>query len=275
MFTKIGIATAAALILCCCSVIAQTAAQAKPAGGAAGVHIAFVDQSGNPASQIYVLGSKVRMESGAAQDGGAIYDAATHTMTVLMPERQAYMVLDKRSAAEMGAQMQEAEQKIKGRMANLPPEQRAMMEKMMAQGGAMGGQTQITVKDLGSSETVAGHHCKDMQIVTNGTAGLKMCVAPMSSLDIPSSATATLNAMRGDMMQIMSSMGPMAQAYSTIENVDGFAIKREVPHREGFTVVTGTETLKTISNTAPAAGLFEIPAGYHKTSMRQMLQGKG
>lgn len=275
MFSKIKSSALGIVIFSCSLITCQNSVQAAAPNSSAGVHIAFVDQSGNPASQIYVLGSKVRMESGAAQDGGAIYDAATHTVTVLMPGRQAYMVLDKRSAAEMGAQMQEAEQKLKGRMANLPPEQRAMMEKMMAQGGAMSGQTQITVKDLGSSETVAGHQCKDMQIVTNGTAGLKMCVAPMSSLNIPVGDIATLNAMRGDMVQIMSGMGPMGQAYSTLENVDGFAIKREVPRREGFTLVTGTETLKSINRETPAAVLFEIPPGYHETSMKQMMHGGG
>ncbi|HET7650316.1 MAG TPA: DUF4412 domain-containing protein [Gammaproteobacteria bacterium] len=240
----------------------------------AGVHISFVDVQGNRASQLYVLGDKVRLESGASQDGGAIYDAATHTMTILMPDRQAYMVLNQQSAAEMGAQMADAEKQIEARLANLPPEQREMMKKMMAQHGvAGGGHTEMTIKDLGTSETVAGHHCKDVQIVTNNTPGLKMCVASMSSLGIPSNDVATLEAMRTDMMHLMSSMGPMAQTYSTLESVQGFAIKRDVPRRDGFALVTSTEMLKSISKGNPASSLFEIPAGYRKTSLREMMKG--
>ncbi|MGH7192696.1 MAG: hypothetical protein ACREJM_04075, partial [Candidatus Saccharimonadales bacterium] len=247
MFSKVKYSGMAAIVLGCGVIAGQNAVEAAQTRNASGVHISFVDQSGNPASQLYVLGDKVRLESGAEADGGAIYDAHAHTMTVLMPARQAYMVLDKRSAAEMGARMRAAEKQIQARMSQLPPEQRAMMEKLMAGGNTTGNPAQITVKDLGSSETVAGHRCKDVQMVTNGKPGLKMCVASMSSLDIPADDAATLNAMRIDMMQMMSSMGPMAQAYSTLENVEGFAIKRDVPRREGLTLTTSTETLKSIN----------------------------
>ncbi|MGH8370846.1 MAG: hypothetical protein ACRESC_07675, partial [Gammaproteobacteria bacterium] len=142
-----------------------------------GVRISFVDEKGDPASQFYVMGNKVRMESCDAQGGGAIYDAGTHTLTVLMPKRHAYLILDQQSAAQMGAQMQDAQKQMQAQMATLPPDQRAMAEQMMAQRGLNSGQTKIEAKDLGSSSTVAGYHCREMQIVTNGMPGLKMCVA--------------------------------------------------------------------------------------------------
>ncbi|MGH8372163.1 MAG: DUF4412 domain-containing protein [Gammaproteobacteria bacterium] len=253
----------------------QANAASAPVNTGTGVHISFVDEQGNPASQLYVLGNKVRVESSAMRGGGAIYDAHSHSMTILIPERHAYMVLDQKSAAAMGAQLQDAQKQLQSRLSSLPPDQRAMVEKMLTQHGNTDGKTQTTVKQLGSSETIAGHRCQDMQLISNGKPGPTMCVAPLASLGIPAGDIDTLDAMRVDMMHMMSHMGPMTQAYSTMQNVDGFAIKREVPHREGFKLVLGTETLKSISTGNPAASLFEIPADYKETSMQQMMQGKG
>ena len=240
-----------------------------------GVRFSFVDEKGNPASQFYVTGQKVRMESCDTEGGGAIYDAATHTLTVLMPKRHAYMVLNQQSAKQMGAQMQDAQKQMQAQMANLPPDQRAMAEQMMAQRGLSGGPAKIEVKDLGSTATVAGYPCRDMQTVSNGVPGLKMCVAALDSLSIPSSDIATLNTMRTDMTHMMANLGPMAQAYSTVQTIQGFAIRREVPRREGYTMVTGTETLKSITRGNPPADLFEIPTGYQKTNMQQMMKAGG
>ncbi|HEX5340478.1 MAG TPA: DUF4412 domain-containing protein [Gammaproteobacteria bacterium] len=246
---------------------------AAPMNAGVGVHISFVDQAGKAASQLYVLHGKVRIESGDAQGSGAIYDASSHSMTVLIPERHAYMVLDQQSAAEMGATIQDAQKQMQTQLANLTPQQRAMVEQMMAKTSMAGGAAKPEVKDLGSSETVAGHRCRDIQIVTAGKPGLRMCVAPLSELGLPAGDMATLKTMRSDMTRLMAGLGPMAQTYSTMANVRGFAIKREVPHREGFKLVTGTEILQSASTGNPPASLFEIPAGYKQTSMKEMMQG--
>jgi len=240
---------------------------------AAGIHIDFVYSQGKPATQMYVSGDKIRIESGNARGNGVIYDAAAHTMTLLMPMRKSYMVLDRKSAAQLGTRLAAAQQQMQAEMAKLPKAQRAMMEKMMSQGGMGNSHPKIEIKDLKTSETIDGHHCHDQQVVTNGVPNLKMCVAPVSSLHLPATALKALKSMRQDMVNIMSNLGPMAQAYSTMGSRHGFAIKRDVPHREGFKLVTRTEILKSITRTSPPASLFRIPANYTRTSMQQMMQG--
>lgn len=249
--------------------------QMATANAANGVHISFVDDAGQPASQLYVSGHKVRVESGNTQEGGILYDAATHRMTILMPEKHAYLVLDKQSAAELGARVQDAQKQMQEQMANMPPQQRIMMEQVLAQNGVTGSQIRTEVKDLGSSETVAGHRCHDMQIMRGGKPGLSMCVTPLGALGIPADAVTTLNTMRDDMRHLLAGLGPMAETYSTLQNVDGFAIKREVPRREGFKLTTVTEMLKAIKLGNPPASLFAIPAGYTQTSVDKMMQDGG
>lgn len=241
--------------------------------GTAGVHIDFVNNEGKPATQMYVYGDRIRIESGNSRGNGVIYNAAAHTMTLLMPIRKSYMVLDRKSAAQLGDRLAVAQQQMQAEMAKLPKAQRAMMEKMMSKSGAGSSHPKIEIKDLKTTETIDGYRCHDQQVITDGVPNLKMCVAPVNSLHLPAAALATLKSMRQDMANIMSNLGPMAQAYSTMGSPHGFAIKREVPHHEGFKLVTRTETLKSISDVTPPASLFRVPADYTRTSMQQMMQG--
>ena len=77
----------------------------------ADTHVTFVDGQGNVATQMYVKNGKVRMES----EGGtaiSLYDAATNTATVLLPGQKRYLKLDDESAAQVGAQADQAQQRI-------------------------------------------------------------------------------------------------------------------------------------------------------------------
>src|SRR5690348_14020017 len=77
----------------------------------ADTHITFVDEQGKLSSQIYVKGGKVRMEG----DGGnrvSLYDAASNTATILLPGEKKYLKLDNQSAAQVGVQSDEAQQRI-------------------------------------------------------------------------------------------------------------------------------------------------------------------
>jgi len=121
----------------------------------ADTHISYVDDGGQPATQIYVKGGKVRVEGGRGQ-GVAIYDLASNSMTVLLPDRNQYLVLDQKSADQMGAQMSAAQQQMHTAMSapqaaidpapkpmqeamdNMTPEQRAQMQQMMEGQGAPG-----------------------------------------------------------------------------------------------------------------------------------------
>ncbi|HEY1990822.1 MAG TPA: hypothetical protein VGH71_00060, partial [Gammaproteobacteria bacterium] len=71
----------------------------------ADTHITYVDDQGKVATQIFVKGGKVRVESGDSTGRGVpLYDSATNTMTLLMPAEKQYLVFDSASAAQIGAQ---------------------------------------------------------------------------------------------------------------------------------------------------------------------------
>src|SRR5579864_8852937 len=211
----------------------------------ADVHISYVDETGQPGTQMYVKGGKLRFDGGR---GFGIYDVASNTLTMYMPDKKQYLVFDEKTAGEMGAAAQNARQQMQGaaaqaqaaqaqhqgdidkanqemkdQMAKMSPQMQAAMQKMMAQsGGGMAalnnpGQMQIEVKDLGTSETVAGHSCQDVQMVINGRPGAEMCVVNSpESLGIPAADLAILKAMKQGMQKLMAKMGPMAQGMASM-----------------------------------------------------------
>lgn len=276
--------------------LAITAAFALPA--LADTHISYVDDQGQPTTQIYVKGGKVRMEGGKGQ-GVAIYDVASNSMMVLMPERNKYLVLDEKAADQMGAEMDaaqkqaqaamsahqaeidQAQQQMQAALAQMTPEQRAQAEQLMGAQGAPGapgaagmptGTPKLEMKDLGTTETVAGHSCRDMQATMNGRLMTSLCVTDsLASFGIPAADMKTLQTMRDNMQKMSGKMGPMAQGMSAMMN-KGFTLKSTHQAMDGYTRVTVTDTFKSVSNAGLAGSLFEIPAGYTQTTMQEMMQ---
>lgn len=263
----------------------------------ADTHITFVDDQGKVASQIFVKGGKVRVEGG---EGGSqsvgIYDTASNSMTVLMAGQKKYLLFDSTTAAQMGAQadatqqaaqaqlaqhqaeMDQANKQMETAEANLTPEQKAQVQQMMAQHpGAMppstGGGLQVATKELGTSETVAGHSCKDVEVTINGRVTSTDCVVSSpGELGIPSADLKTLQAMRAGMQKLTSQMGLMGQGMSAMMGT-GFAIKTTRQSFRNFKATTVTETFKDASSASLNASLFQTPAGYTQTTMQELMQG--
>ena len=279
--------------------LVATAAFALPAF--ADTHISYVDDQGQPATQIYVKGGKVRMEGGKGQ-GMAIYDVASNSMTVLMPERNKYLVLDEKAADQMGAEMDaaqkqaqaamsahqaeidQAQKQMQAALAQMTPEQRAQAQQMMgAQGtpgtpgatGMQSGSPQLEMKDLGTTETVAGHSCRDMQATMNGRVLTSLCVTDsLASFGIPAADMKTLEAMRDNMKKMSGRMGTMAQGMSAMMN-KGFTLKSTHQGMDGYKRITVTDTFKSMSTAGLASSLFDIPAGYTQTTMQELMQQGG
>lgn len=259
----------------------------------ADTHITYVDDQGKVATQIFVKGGKVRMESGdSAGRGVALYDVATNTMMVLMPSEKKYLVYDSTSAAQLGAQadaaqaklaqhqaeMDQANQQMEAAMANMTPEQKAMMQQALAQRAgatpsAAGGGIQTETKELGTSEIVAGHSCKDVQLLVNGKPSATLCViGSPSSLGIPSGDLKTLQAMRDGMQKLVSKMGPMGQGMSAMMG-SGFSLKSTRQSYRNFQPVSETDTFKAVSSASLETSMFQVPSGYTQTTMQELMQG--
>jgi hypothetical protein len=178
--------------------------------------------------------------------------------------------------AQHQTEMDQANQQMETATANLTPEQKAMLQQMnqshLPQYNQADGGMQVTLKDLGTSETVDGHGCKDVQVVVNNQPRATSCVVDSpASLGIPAADLKTLQAMRTGMQKLMSRMGPMGQGMAATLT-SGFAIKTTRQQYRNLNLETETDTLKSVSTGSVDAGLFNIPAGYTQTTMQEMMQ---
>jgi hypothetical protein len=160
---------------------------------------------------------------------------------------------------EMRQQMQAAGEQMKKmqeELKDLPPEQRKMMEGMMAK---MMKEKDFDIKRTGEKKKVSGYSCEKVLLLEGGEPAGEFWV------------TKDLGSMKDyakDWTKLMEGMmqGPMMKAAKKIAEIDGFVMQMKM----GDVGATTTKLEK--RNIADSE--FEIPAGYKKVDMNKMHMGE-
>jgi hypothetical protein len=140
---------------------------------------------------------------------------------------------------------------MKMRLAEMPPEQRKMIEERM---GAMTGhhvEAKVEIVETGKQRTIDGYSCKGYRLMRDGTE-IEMVWA---TKDIPNFAV-----VRKDFQRIASfftSLTGGRGAFASLEKIDGFPIERS------GTTDTRERITKIQKGSFPVS-VFEIPPGYTK-----------
>ena len=185
---------------------------------------------------------------------------------------KSYLVMDEATMAKLGDRMADARKQMAAQMADLPPEQRAMMARMM---GRMGNGAAAAPPALPNflrtnrTQTVAGIHCQVWEATENGVKTAEVCVAAKGAVPGAADALAGMKSFGNAMAKMTSHMGLGAQkglqnAWSGLDRLDGMPIA----HRDYEGGKLKTEMLMTDVHAAsvPAAA-FEMPAGYKLKAM--------
>ncbi|MDR3388639.1 MAG: DUF4412 domain-containing protein [Rudaea sp.] len=235
-----------------------------PAAAWADFRADFDASQGSNASaltRIELAGDHMRTDAGNVS---LLFD--TGSGRLLMLEHDKHQYLDMAKIAETaGAAMAQAN----AAMANLPPEQRAMIQKRM--GGAMGGmgaKVDVHVVPTGASDRVAGYACQVYRTEINGEHREDSCLASVADAGISATdqtalrkAFAQLNAMTEKMSAGMFK-SPLNQMPT-----DRFPVRITQYGDDGK--VTQVVQIKSIAASSISATDFAIPAGYteHEISM--------
>jgi hypothetical protein len=164
---------------------------------------------------------------------------------------------------EMRGRMEAALQEMQKKMADMPPEQRKLMEQMMAKSpvaGLRGGQYEV--KRSGETKTISGFACTKYVVTRDGSDVLVL----WTTKDVKEFAT-----LRQDYEQFVRRMAPLPASASkgsggmptdawteAMKVIDGFPIQEEVM---GVTTVVTKLVRKPI-----ATSEFEPPAGYKQVA---------
>jgi hypothetical protein len=232
----------------------------------------------SPARQtvtIYLDAGKLRVEG---ENPGAgkyllIFDNARQVLWMADLARGSYMEITKAQVEAMGGQMQQMMQQMQAQLAQIPPEQRAMVEQMMRQQmGNVGGNAPppVTVREKNRGETVGSFTCTRYEVLTGGQVTEEVCAAAPSQLKLDDSAFETFKAL-AEFFEPLARMAPRGgwSAPKALDQIDGFPVQTVL--YEGQRPASEWVILKAEEQAVDAA-LFTLPGNLRKTEMPQMPQ---
>jgi hypothetical protein len=181
---------------------------------------------------------------------------------------------------QMGAQISGAQAQMQARLAQLPPEQRAQIEALMASrglGGAPGAraggppaQPQIAYVKTGNSKTVGNWRCDFYRKTRNGEQEEDVCLAPIGSAGLSAADFQVLDRMSSFMAPMTSS--PMVprndfMGWNAMNKAVGFqAVPLDTLLYDNGKP-SAEDAVTKIERTTIPASTFELPAGLTKREM--------
>jgi hypothetical protein len=253
---------------------------------AGGVMEMSTKKQGGPATlseRIYAQGGKLRFDQldakGSPQTTMLFQN---NEMIVVNHSDKKFHRIDEKTLAELGAQMQKANEVMKQmeqQMANMPPEQRAMMEKMMK--GRMPGMAGMGSKPLAIRVEAAGpgkwesYSCKNYNVYVGDEKTQELCAVPPGEIK---GAEEFVEAARNmtkffekfkEALQMPAFANLAKNPVEVIGQVDGFPV-----HTQEFQ--NGNLEMERFLSSAKEESLsddtFSPPAGYKE---EKMAMGRG
>jgi len=230
----------------------------------------LANKSESPA-RTYAQAGKMRIDAGGPQDSFAIF--RDETLYTFDPKKKTYVAMDRATIKQLAEQLNPALKMLQEQMANMSPEQRAQMERMLGT-KLPGAKAPVEeVRKTTRTATAAGHSCTYSEILQDGVMQAEACVVPAANLAGSQElydAALKVSALLRDMVNSLDLPLLQQMADRQLENFDKLG---------GIPVVTRTfedgqpvheATVKAIRNETLPDSLFEVPAGYKRQDMPSM-----
>ncbi|HEX3894720.1 MAG TPA: DUF4412 domain-containing protein [Rudaea sp.] len=210
-------------------------------------------------SRIELGDGRLRTDAGNVS---MLVDTRSGKMTVLMHDKHQYMDMQKVVDTAAGAMAQ-----ANAALANLPPEQRAMIEERM--GGkipGMGAKMDVSVTPTGASDRVAGYACQVYRTQVGGEHIDDICLANVADAGISGADQATVRKAFEEMRTMTEKMsGGMFRSPLASMPLDKFPVR--MTHYDDSGNVRQVVQLKSVQNGGVSGGDFAIPPGYTEQDM--------
>jgi hypothetical protein len=220
--------------------------------------------------KLYAQSGKIRMEDvgdTSGQDMSMIF--VGREFIVVDHSKKTYILMDEAMVQEMGVKVNAAMEQMRAQLADMPPEQRAMVEQMMQ--GKMAGMMEsedessaTRVEQMGSGSWQSGP-CTEYAVFEGDEKTQQICAAPLSDVEGADEAMAAFKNMAKFINSLAESMpGPLGASMAEnpmglIDQIDGFPV-RTVDYVDGQ--VSAETTLSSVADSDLDPGLFNVPEGY-------------
>lgn len=229
------------------------------------------DLNGNQAETVmttYAQDGQLRVET-TDRDGAMVF--SNDTVYAINHKEKSYVAIDRATMQRMAETVNPMLKQLQERMAQMPPEQRAQMERMMGK-NMPGAQKPVTreVRKTARSGKAAGYSCKIVELLADGVVEDELCVVDPKSLqggDELMAAAAKMSASLQDFMQDIDApwlKDSIDQQTANYAKIGGIPVLSR--HFAAGKAVNET-TLKSIQSQSIPATTFKIPAGYTRREM--------
>lgn len=255
--------------------IASLILMASPLHAGVALDMVTRDASGNTieAMKVYAQSGKIRMDGvGQPADERMSMIFLGQEFLVLDHSDQKYIVVDADMIAAVGSQMEAAMRQMEAQLADMPPEQRAMVEEMMRgqmqamMGGDQEARIPPRVEEIGAGQWES-NPCTQYAVYEGGEKTQEICASPLADVHGVDEAMEAFTSMAGFMNDLSESMPePMASAMAEnpmelIDQINGFPVRR-VDFTNGQ--VFSETTLEGVVEQALDESVFAVPEGYTK-----------
>ncbi|MEO1246839.1 MAG: hypothetical protein AAFX56_14250 [Pseudomonadota bacterium] len=227
------------------------------------------DMSGKELERMtsYTEGTRSRMDQTGA-DGSFSIIFLDDEFLYLDHAQKNYMVMDEAMLEGVSQQINEAMKEMEAELANLPPEQRAMVEEMMkGQMGSMGVNTEIPVLEIRNigSDSYQSYDCTLVEMLEDGTKIQEICSVDFSEVDGSGELRDSFIRMGTLLSKLYDSMPfngeGIRNPMEMLDEMEGFPV-RAVEFENGKAV---RETVLESSEEKDIDGdMFELPSGYSR-----------
>lgn len=218
---------------------------------------------------MYILGKKITMKMGVADERGyTIFRGDKELIWAVDDGKREYTEIDKTMLKKMGQVMGNAMQAMEAQLANVPPEQRAMIEEMMKKQMQQtpGSQKQpLTFKKTNQKKQIEGYPCSKFEVYREKEKIREMWITKWDKFKNSKETVEAFKAMSNFFTSLMEAMKSnpffhsLDNPYSHNEKLNGFPIL-VTEYDDGKPSLE--TTYKTSEKKNMPANLFEPPKGY-------------
>jgi len=241
--------------------------------------VLIVEQTTTGAStqthQIQIAKDRMRAEttSAAGETQAMVFDGTKQVMWIINYDKKTYSEMTKADVDRLGGQMSDAMSKMQAQMQNMPPEQRARIEAMMAGRGMgpAGAGAKTEYKKLGTDK-VAKWTCDKYEGSRNGQKTLELCTVDPQALGLNAADFDVAHQLQAFFEKVMPAGADNMFRIGTGQ-ADGFS---GVPvRRVSLGSTPSTSEITAVSRQSFPDATFAVPDGFQKEASPFAGRGRG
>jgi hypothetical protein len=221
-------------------------------------------------SRIYAQAKVIRMDEVRGDEAAASMIFLGNEFLYVDHRDKSYIVMDEAMLDEVSAQISDAMKQMEAELANMPPEQRAMVEQMMKgrMQGMMGQQgtpsPEPRVEAMGSGEWQS-YSCEKFAVFEGPEKTQDLCAAELDEIEGAEEIIEAFRNMAAYMTKMTESMPMRSQEGMNpgelMEQIEGFPV-HTIDYENGR--VSRETSLDSVTEQDLDEGLFAAPEGYRQ-----------